>query len=252
MAQHVRHEPCPECRKNGNDRKGNNLSVYSDGGVHCWNCGFHRNGDSLQEFKTKTSSGTGEPTKSLILPRDVDFQLPQKARDYLRKYSLTPRQIHDNHIMWSDYYQRLIFPYFDDTGLLAWQGRYLGEEENKAKWFSQGDLKQILHILHPAQKSDTIILVEDVISAIRVSQFADCMPLFGSFISTTMMLRLAKRYGIILVWLDKDKEKDSYKFSKQLRDLGRISHSVVTDLDPKELNNEQISRAIYGGKDQAT
>lgn len=250
MAHHVRNEACPACRALGKDIHGDNLGVFSDGGQHCWSCGWHRNGDSLQEFKAQVSSRDGEFTKSVVLPRDVDFQLPSQARDYLRQYSLTPRQIHDNRIMWSEYWSRLIFPYFDDTGLLAWQGRYLGDEQGKAKWFSQGDLKNILHILHSTTKSDKLVLVEDVISAIRVSQFTDSMPIFGSYISTTMMLRLIKRYGIILVWLDKDKEKDNYKFSKQLRDFGVQSRSIVTDKDPKELDNEQICNAIYGGTDQ--
>lgn len=35
---------CPECRKSGNDRSGDNLVVYDDGHVHCYACGYHKNG----------------------------------------------------------------------------------------------------------------------------------------------------------------------------------------------------------------
>ena len=35
---------CPECRKSGNDRSGDNLVVSDDGHVHCYACGYHKNG----------------------------------------------------------------------------------------------------------------------------------------------------------------------------------------------------------------
>lgn len=38
-------EPCPQCRANGNDRSGDNLVRYSDGGSHCFACGLHSFGD---------------------------------------------------------------------------------------------------------------------------------------------------------------------------------------------------------------
>jgi archaellum biogenesis ATPase FlaH len=36
----VRHEACPRCRKNGRDRTGDNLAVYSDDSCHCFSCSY--------------------------------------------------------------------------------------------------------------------------------------------------------------------------------------------------------------------
>lgn len=36
----VRDEPCPQCRRNGRDRKGDHLLVFSDGGKYCNRCGY--------------------------------------------------------------------------------------------------------------------------------------------------------------------------------------------------------------------
>lgn len=36
-------ERCPECAEQGLDKSGDNLAVYSDGHVHCFACGYHRN-----------------------------------------------------------------------------------------------------------------------------------------------------------------------------------------------------------------
>ena len=33
-------EPCPECRRNGNDNKGDNLAVYDDGHKYCYACNY--------------------------------------------------------------------------------------------------------------------------------------------------------------------------------------------------------------------
>lgn len=37
-------EVCPECRRQGGDKSGDNLVVYDDNHVHCFACGYHKNG----------------------------------------------------------------------------------------------------------------------------------------------------------------------------------------------------------------
>lgn len=49
----VRHEACPKCRSEGNDRSGNNLAVYSDLSTYCFSCGY------TEASKTKNNSGLG-------------------------------------------------------------------------------------------------------------------------------------------------------------------------------------------------
>jgi hypothetical protein len=44
MADVLRHEQCPQCAANGNDRSHDNMAVYSDGGKHCFACGYHVHG----------------------------------------------------------------------------------------------------------------------------------------------------------------------------------------------------------------
>jgi twinkle protein len=51
-----RKEPCPQCRENGGDTKGDNLVVYAPGrGSHCFACGYHVHGDgeTVETAKTK-------------------------------------------------------------------------------------------------------------------------------------------------------------------------------------------------------
>ena len=45
---YIRHEPCPQCQKNGSDRDGNNLARYSDGHGHCFSCGYYEKSGAEQ------------------------------------------------------------------------------------------------------------------------------------------------------------------------------------------------------------
>lgn len=239
MTHFIRHEPCPICRKDGRDRSGNNLGVYSDGSVYCFSCGYTRNKRLVSITKEKPID------KIVILPEDVTTDLPSEAIDWLDKYNINLVDRIKHTILWSPSESRIIFPIFNPNDqLLAWQGRYVGTG-NRIKWRSYGNLKDILHILSP-KDSDTLILVEDIISAIRVSLNSVCsMPLFGSHVSTQTWLRLRQQgYKHTIVWLDKDKQLESIKFAKQGRDLGMDVRSVITEKDPKEYSNEEIKNIL--------
>jgi hypothetical protein len=146
--------------------------------------------------------------------------------------------------MWSPYRDRLCFPFFDDTGLIGWQGRSFNPD--KPKWFSQGDLKSIIHILGN-QKSQQLILTEDIISSIVLSQFTKyyASPLFGSHLAIDKL----QQYKLLnidrfILWLDKDKEKESLKYSYKARQLGYDCISLVTDKDPKDYDKETLKKYL--------
>lgn len=234
------HEPCPKCRSNGNDRNGDNFAVYSDGHKYCFRCGYTVLSSGIEALKT-TANPTGI---SITLPSDVDEYLPKKARDYLNNYSLTEQDITNNTLLWSEHWQRLIFPYFNDTGLLAWQGRYLGDE-NKAKWFSQGKLHEFIHVVGN-QHSRICVLTEDVISAIKVAHNTKvcACPIFGSHISMQRLLQLKRLYDKIIIWLDDDMKLKVVKFAQQAQSIGLPVATVFTSQDPKELSDMEIKKIL--------
>ena len=63
-------EPCPECRKNGNDQSGDNLARYVDGGAYCFACGHSERGEGQA-----TSSASSSPSK----PKDLLTNLEYRA-----------------------------------------------------------------------------------------------------------------------------------------------------------------------------
>ena len=241
------HSQCPECARIGHDRDGNNLAVYSDGSCWCFRCGYLVSASGIK----KLQGTVVRPTREIVLPRDVDENLPTKAWSYLGNYELTPHDVLLNTILWSQDQQRLIFPYFDSTGLLGWQGRYLGDGSNgfapKAKWFGRGKLEQMLHLIGNRQ-GRSCILTEDTISAIKVAHnpYICASPILGSHISTNRLLRLKLLFDTIYIWLDNDKQKEAVQFSRTAQLLGLNSSVIITDTDPKEHTDNQIKDILDG------
>lgn len=233
-------EQCPRCLSNGNDRSRDNLAVYSDGHKYCFRCGYTVLSSGLEKLTSRDDT----PSISIALPADVDEHLPRKARDFISNYSLTNHDITNNTLLWSEHWQRLIFPYFSDTGLLAWQGRYLGDE-NKAKWFSQGKLHEFIHLVGN-QRSRVCVLTEDIVSAIKVSHNTKvcACPIFGSHISMQRLLQLKHLFGKIIIWLDDDMKLKVIKYAQQAQSIGLPVATVFTPQDPKELSNMEIQKIL--------
>lgn len=237
----IRKEPCPECRRIGNDKSGDNLAVYSDLHCYCFRCGYSSGRKSFTRTEQK-------PTSQIVLPSDVTTELPFEAKDWLKQYQLTRLDTNRNHVMWSDKWSRIIFPYFNEAELLAWQGRYVGEDKTKAKWFSQGKIHEIIHPLQVHQRQ--AVLVEDIVSAIKVSKICGAIPIFGSSVSTKQILRLKSIVDEVWFWLDPDMRGKSLKLAHISNTLGLTAHTIFSDKDPKEHTIDFIADTLR--KNQAT
>ncbi len=142
--------------------------------------------------------------------------------------------------MYSEYRDQLIFPYFDsNNNLLAYQARNFSKEA-KQKWWSQGNLSQILHILPLREKYDRIILVEDVVSAIKVSRWRSVMPLFGCITGLERLRRLSLLTPRVTHWLDPDKRREALKWSNKAYLFGIGGDVIFSTHDPKEHSDEEI------------
>ena len=51
MSVCTHHEPCPQCRGQGRDTKGDNLAVYDDGHKYCFACGYWEGDKPMTENK---------------------------------------------------------------------------------------------------------------------------------------------------------------------------------------------------------
>lgn len=224
---------------------------------HCFNCGwagFKPLGDSSstsidysREYLSNIKNANKETfieNKKILLPYDFTYEIPYKGKLWLDKYYITEDEIKRYRFGYSEKMNRLILPLYDPSGeLIYWQGRNLNKPtKDSPKYINVKSRKSSFCIFG---SGPTCVLVEDILSAIKVGRVTTCIPLLGSYISTNM-LTFINKYETILIWLDEDKRFDSLKYSKKIRIFtGKPCRSIITELDPKEYNTENIYNIIF-------
>ncbi len=238
-------EPCPECRRRGQDRSGDNLAVYTDH-KYCFACGYgERSGRlSLDHIKSQFHSVELEKKKNdrSNLPDDCSLDLRLDARAWLKKYGLTEQEFEDNKFLWSPKKELLIFPIFVDGLMVMWQGRYFGSNPNYPKYNTQGFKNDVFYI---KGKGEPLVLTEDLISAIKVGRQYSASPLWCSNANRKQLLTYSRYYESIAIWLDSNMREQSLKLQQRAELFFREVRVVFSDLDPKCYSDGEI-RAFIG------
>jgi len=228
---------CPRCRERGRDSRGDNLVVWPDGGSHCFSCGFHIH----PPFRGPNVVIKENNVKENLLPPDFTREVPLHAWKWLLQYGLSPSYWQE-HIGYSPKEERLIF-LIGSVGAVAFSiGRFVGTGESR-KWFVRGESHRHAH---PIGRGDVTVLVEDIVSAHKVGQVTECLPLFGTVVHPAHLYYLtdgSKRP--VVLWLDKDQEGTTMKKAMRLEMLLNRPVTIVhTEADPKELSVNAIKEIL--------
>lgn len=70
------------------------------------------------------------------------------------------------------------------------------------------------------------------------------MPLFGSSISNSKLVKAVKSFEEIIVWLDSDKFPQAQAISSRIRSLGKQARVVYTEKDPKYVDDSEIKKLV--------
>ena len=223
MSSFIRHLPCKSCGSR------DNLGEYTDH-FWCFGCGFYEEKTDLMSLRERLAGTNYKPVymESLAFTKHI----PKKAMKWLLQNRINLKEIEEYNILWCQDNETLILVHTDEY----WQGRHFGNYG--IKYLSKG--KKPLTIYGD---SDIIILVEDVLSAIKIARLSPeycAMPLLGSSLSTEHEETLRNKFNTIHVWLDRDKAKQGIKISRNLKQKGITSRTIITDLDPKEYKEGEI------------
>lgn len=238
------HEPCQACGSK------DNLGVWKDGHKWCFGCGFYFPAESslaieeiqhsLQNDKKRRGSGR---RNYIDLPFDFSSAIPAQALNWLNQYGLTKGEIRGNNLGWSQSVKRLIFPIYDSYGnLLLWQGRDFSGEPKRQKYYNEGYPEKVLHPI--GNDVDTVVLCEDMVSAIKIGRVSTGMCLFGSELSYPRIHKLKGRFNKLFIWLDNDKARRAVTFSERARPWFESVQVIVTPKDPKEYSTEEIEEYV--------
>jgi Zn ribbon nucleic-acid-binding protein len=227
----VKHESCPQCKSR------NNLGVWSDGHKWCFGCGYYEPPTgSNYEYVRRVLKPKENEQRELQLPSDASLAIPKEARDWMMQYLVFNDDILQYDIRYSEAEKGLIFSVKDEQHkLVFYQMRMF---KPGPKYITRGRLGNHIPVLKMSMDFmdpvSSLVVVEDYLSAIRVSEWMDCMPLFGSHLDKKTAVRLATMYNDIYLWLDPDKAAQAMKFKGEYEAIFDNFHVILTDKDPKE------------------
>lgn len=222
---------------------------------HCHNCGrstFKRSGrrrpsenvELLRTIQNITNEVKTVVPRVVCLPRDIQSIIPSKGLAWLYSYGISDEEIKRYNFCFSPNWNRLILPVYKDEELVYFQARTLGtpSKQNPKYLNMRGDKTHMFEVNVPGQTS--VVIVEDILSAIKVGRCTNSKALLGSYIGTALTV-LAKHYNKIFIWLDDDKRMESIKYARHLSSLTGVAVRVVnTPKDPKCYNQDQIRRIL--------
>lgn len=253
---------CPKC---GGGHTNQCFVTYTNG-YYCFSCGTasstDKNNYSFKPYKQRLCD------LSIYIPQNVeeDFKnFPLHIQYWLLKYGIDKEEVIKHCIMYVPYEkfitksglkfegESLIFPICNDREIIHYQRRFFPNKQI----LSVG--AGINNLTLSKACSDTVVLVEDFISGIRVNNHADCIPLLGTSLKKYMIEDILA-HGKIVIWLDGDEpgQKAAKKIYKTLCDtikyrtkLNAFNHKkyklsiVTTEKDPKEYTDSEIKQYLH-------
>lgn len=206
---HVNHDNCPA----GVDTKRRLYIKNTSTAVlaYCHHCNGHyvkpKGKRTLAEVEEEVVSTA--PTVDQDIPPDTTFdwnEFSVDARIWLLNTHLVKSTAYLRKIGYSPSWDRLILPVVNNGNIVLWQGRKLSGAG--PKYVTHGD-KSVVAIYQSQnfRAASTVVLTEDIVSAMRVAQDTGCdaIALLGTSLSDRVLSYLQyANYKRVLVWMDND------------------------------------------------
>jgi len=235
---------CPSC----GHRK--TFSVTNDGGTLMWNC-FHAecsvrgrtdrritqsNADNIVSILSKNTHKQTSPCPEVPFekPKSWSRQISQKGLKYVDSVNTSGRY---DDIYYDVRHKRLVYTIRDDDGkLVDGAGRTLIGA--RPKWYRYGNYRGGFKI----GTSDTLMIVEDIPSAISISDWVTGYALLGTSLREEH-INVASTYSKVVVALDRDATDKALTMMRTLNNIVPTG-ILMLDKDLKTLGDEERERTI--------
>lgn len=192
---------------------------------------------------------------SVALPLPAVWQpedWPLHARVWLYKAGLSDADIVERGVYYHAYMDRVVLPVLneaDDT-VVYWQAR--GFDEHTPKYINpRVDRGRIVYYGgSKVQQGGTVVLTEDILSAIKVGKVAPAWSLLGTDLKDEVLAQLLTRDLSVIVWLDNDSgpvnpgQDAARAIIHRLKVFGIPYANIVSRADPKLLRLGEIEEHL--------
>lgn len=254
---------CPECGEGTNTNAAiinHSTRGYS---LFCHACGynpFENKGEQtlaeLKRIQDLNDAAERFTDENVRLPPDFSKTIPLVGRLWLYSGGITPSVWEEYGIGYSDTLHRVIIPVYGDTGLVWYQGRAVHDGQ-RPKYLNPTCAKDgRLFFSHNVDliNESTIIICEDILSAIRVGRatrrnlgdkFVGAS-LLGTKLCTSSIVQLGE-FARVIGWFDNDNAgreaaRTLYKSVSVLTDVTILR----SEKDPKRYSDDDINLMLKG------
>lgn len=244
----------------------------------CFRCGYsgyigdvHKSPEEMQAIlEGLKKEKEFEALDCITLPADFQcltdpsehedgVNIPYTAYNWFWESDIQQVVYENYNVGWSDVYSRVIIPIYEYANygsqlsrkLVGWIGRdvrKITKAERKAggiaKYLTRKSSEYKRIFFHAPWKSNTYVIVEDVLSAMKISHACEvnAIALLTTFVPKDLLLRLRKHK--IILWLDNDQGINMMKTTTEATSLGVNCDFVQTVKDPKWYNSVAIRSYI--------
>lgn len=223
--------------------------------VHCFRCGEsgYVRDSSFQSGKVRTGDANqnndelNSSVPSLETPRDTTFRVSEFSGEgiqWLESFELDKYSIQEYYIGYSPKEDRLVFPLYNKEGLSLFQTRKLSNKDIRPKWITKVNKSNPLYSYFKGNgDKDKVLLVEDIVSAIKLTTYINTYPILSTNLSTNKLLYLNTIFNNFYIWLDNDNvivNKEARKLGNKLKLLGKEVTLITIKKDPKRVSYNDL------------
>jgi len=221
----------------------------------CFRCGQYGIDDrycgtvnSIRESVSRSKANVAETGNKDSKLGPVDFTTsgwPVLAYHWIRQYEISAKEINDYNVGYASERQRLYLPVWWDGERVGYQLRKIFDNDTGPKYDSHVKGGYGFMSL-PDVTSNEIVIVEDIVSAIKVGRQAKAVALLSTGMTQTIKAALS-HYDKFYVWLDMDNPqviRQAVKLLNALKIFGEAK-LIHTPKDPKCYSDEEIARLLY-------
>jgi hypothetical protein len=250
---------CPECGA-GTQTKAmmvsHSLKAYSGFCFACDAKPFEMKGkqtlEQLAELKRLNNELLERTDSTLRLPSDSVDDIPLEGRLWLYSNGITRRLIKQYSIKYSPRLRRVVLPVYDTKGTLIWfqcrallegqKPKYLQPSRDKSKVVFESKGRTLYGT------KNEVVLVEDIMSAIRVGEVTRTVSLLGTKASQHQ-INFMSSFDMVTTWFDNDRA-GKRGASVMRASMGLLTNvgNILTMKDPKAYSKQQIEEILCQNK----
>lgn len=223
----------------------------------CGKVGYHERVMSLEErlaMQQKQLAADKAARDSMELPA-VSHQdpadWPQALKVWFYRMGLGPAHIAALGAYYNSEMDRAVLLIRDAAGrVVYWTARHA---HRAPKWLGPDVPKHGLVARFGVGKGDSIVLLEDVLSAYKVGLVCEAWCLFGTKLKDSVLAELLNDPRPVVTWLDDDRGRPGGKnpgqdsarqMRNRLRALGKEVRNATSERDPKYLPRDRIEEVL--------